>query len=377
MRVVGIAASAVLALGAWWWIDWRPQGGGVVLAARTEAPSPHVPGPATPEPLRAPTEPVKPGWVQSAVDKAWCDLPVPQATDQDPPLTHRELQRAREASTAQQALTQEMDRLKSDWTTRLRARGDERSLALADLLQGDEASLQHLEMLASASTDPAVYAWAFGACSNHADCTLSAARWAQLDPGNLVPWEWEAAHARAASDPQAQADAVFRIAGSTRSNYYQGERLQLLLTLSEADSEGLQMAAESGLMSAAAWREVLPLMQGVTSQCMPPRTAADPAQASLCLAASEAMWKTSDNLMQSQISIAIGRRAAPQDKQRWISRVAEIAKLMTQARQEPVQGAQSSPCALVLNQRRHLQALAASGELGALRRQQQTVKSID
>jgi hypothetical protein len=375
--LVAAAAALVVAIGVWWLIGSRPEGGGVVLAARGETSAPQLAAPAASAPLRAPIQPAKQGRIQREADKAWCKLPVPQRSDTDPPRTTRELHEAREASAANQALVQAMDQLRTDWTARLRQRGDERSQALADLLQGDDASLRHLETLANTSSDPVVYAWAFGVCSRRSDCTLSAARWAQLDPGNLVPWEWQAARARAAGDPQAQGDAVFRIAGSTRSDSYQRERLNLLLSLSDADGAGMQMAAENWLISTTAWRDFMPQMQGVTSQCVRPRALADPAQASVCTAAAEAMWKTSDNLLQSQLAVALGLQTAPQDKQRWVLRVSELAKLRTRDRVAASKEPEGSPCDQLPAERRRLQALATSGELGALRLQQQTVKSID
>ena len=91
----------------------------------------------------------------------------------------------------------------------------------------------------AAGANSAAYALAFEMCDTYrttgeypamkAQCDqLSAARWAQIDPGNAVPWLIRARDALAAGDASTEADAIAHAAQANQVNAY-GDRLMASL----------------------------------------------------------------------------------------------------------------------------------------------------
>lgn len=89
---------------------------------------------------------------------------------------------------------------------------------------GDEWTVE-LARLAAGTRDVHAYALALYACRDHvgelappACATISAARWAQLDPDNAMAWLYAAAEADARRDPALRDDTLHRLAQSRRSD---------------------------------------------------------------------------------------------------------------------------------------------------------------
>jgi hypothetical protein len=85
------------------------------------------------------------------------------------------------------------------------------------------ARQDRLARLATSSSDPRVYALAYRECrkSSQEDAApacqaLSARQWAQLDPGNALPWVFELDDATTREDPVARDEALYQIASSAR-----------------------------------------------------------------------------------------------------------------------------------------------------------------
>jgi hypothetical protein len=78
---------------------------------------------------------------------------------------------------------------------------------------------RELAAMAVSTTDPRIYAMAFHACRQSADdgChALTARRWAELDPGNAMPWLYLRNEASERGDVSGQEEAWFHIAASAR-----------------------------------------------------------------------------------------------------------------------------------------------------------------
>jgi hypothetical protein len=81
-----------------------------------------------------------------------------------------------------------------------------------------------LVQLAQGSTDPDVYAWAYGACSEYGSsaespCQLvTAEQWSRLDPTNATPWLFMAAEADKRGDVDGLNEAMFHVAKAERQD---------------------------------------------------------------------------------------------------------------------------------------------------------------
>ena len=330
MRGSGVvAAGAVLALAmaAWWGLraQEQRQDGGVVLAA---AERPQMPWQSRlPMPTAAASQARE--WVQSEADKAWCKLSVPiPASMPTGEEALNEIKRAVEASDAYRLHEAARARLKSEWLTRLRTRGDERSLAVADLMEDSEAAQRHLVELARNTKDPAVYAWALRTCGEEFDCGLSVERWVQLDPGNMSPWFVALNLARGREDEQAEREAVYQIGQSRREDDYGGALLRVRLSLSQARASGLQMTIEHELARPSTFAGTHsggPLSVAVFCSTDPERS--NRSRQAICLAAAEALWNRADGLSGLQVASSIAMRNGSGDEAPWKARTVEANRL--------------------------------------------------
>lgn len=134
----------------------------------------------------------------------------------------------------------------------MRASADERVRAAALYYQARlsqaqtqtaDAHRDELVRLAQSSTDPVVYGWAVGACSNargSPTCRLvSAAQWARLDPDNAVAWLALADEARDRGDSPAVDDALFHVASATRYDHAEATLSSAILDHAPADEASL------------------------------------------------------------------------------------------------------------------------------------------
>ena len=371
MRAGVIAAGAVLVLAvvAWWGLRAQEVGGGVTLTARAAELRLQTPREAGQVPAGAVAQRA---WVQSAQDKAWCNLPDRELASGGPArMSSEEIQRAIAEDPKFQQAEKELDRVRAAWIAILRARGDERSQAAADLLDTSENAERHLLDLARNTGDPAVYAWAMRTCRGQSDCELSGRRLLQLDPGNLMPWLWEATQARLRGDAQTQREALYQIGLARRNEDYSRELLRLFNELREAQEPGLQMKTEA--MVAGGLASAGPLLRAgaIVAYCKEP---AGPSSQSVCLDAAESLWRSADTTFIAGIALALAQRDAPRDDPVWSARRKELVELQDRVaesigldeRKKP------APCRAALVQHRYMTDWASIGQLAILRKLRDT-----
>jgi hypothetical protein len=112
----------------------------------------------------------------------------------------------------------------------LRASADPFDRAVADWLdvgqmRSPSGRVDALVQQATVTSNARVYGLAWRACvassPTPASCTaLSARHWAQVDPGNGVPWVFALDQARNSNDPAGQQEAMTRLASATRFDEY-------------------------------------------------------------------------------------------------------------------------------------------------------------
>ena len=313
-------------------------------------------------------------WVQSEADKAWCKLTVPMpASIPAGEEAWNAVKQAVEATEAFRQLKPERERLTAEWLARLRARGDERSLAAADLIDGSEAAKRHLFDLARNAKDPAVYAWALNACSVELECGLSVERWVQLDPGNMSPWFMALNLARARQDPQAEHEALYQLAQLHRQDGYRLDLLRLRLSLTQARAPGLQMMAEHELVAP-------PVVVGTDlggplqfyGSCQVWDEGPERSPRGLCLAAAESMWNSASGTLELRLASAVASMNGAGDEEPWNSRIKETYVLMTmqgdrRKRIDDERARSANLCAGQLADLEEWQAISTVDELAWLR----------
>ena len=157
---------------------------------------------------------------------------------------------------------------------------------------------RQLAAMATATSDPRLYALAFRTCRGSADdgChALSARRWAELDPGNAVPWIFLLDEATARGDVSGQQEAWFHMAAAKRFEDREFAQLQPIIGSSDDSAGGLMAADALSIMAigiGAAW----PSPAAPWDQC---RAAAhvDSNRTQLCERFADLMFKHSDSLV--------------------------------------------------------------------------------
>ena len=365
MQKPGIAAAAVLVIAVlgWWLLraQHRELDEALVPAERSNA----IAAAQTDRPLAA-SAAWADKWTQSVADAAWCNLKEPDQPTETEQLTPAQIEARQQESPGSQQLNAEAARLSKAWALALKQRGDERSQALADLVDGSAESLQHLTNLARHTTDPAVYAWALGKCNAVDTCyDLSARRWAQIDPGNQLPWLYEAANARRRNDEQGLREALYQIGQSSRSERYLAPMLQSLDGLHQATAPGLQMTAEWAISLGTMAPTFVPPFGAMTTYCAAAGT--DPSRGSVCSDLAETLWAHSDTVVESSIALSISKRLPSRDAALWAARADERDALLFVKQQVFERPAYDSACALLPAALEQMKGLATVGEWGTLR----------
>lgn len=197
----------------------------------------------------------------------------------------------------------------------LRSSADPFDRAVADLVNAggmrsdagrDEAVVQQ----AVATSDPRLYALGYGLCHSMRaaapSCArISAARWAQVDAGNGMPWLNLLAQAQAAGDIAGVRDAMAQLASSSRFDAYPSAAAGAVA--GRSPQEGADLDAANELMFTAlgqamsAWSAPYsPLVQLCKDHA-----GGDETFAQQCRAISETMFGHSDNLMSLSVSGAL------------------------------------------------------------------------
>lgn len=265
----------------------------------------------------------------------------------------------------------------------LAAKGDERSRALAAVIEGlgaaDAASKgaaqDELARIASRSADPAVYALGIQACQfkgvPSAACQMiSSARWAQLDPDNASVWLQVADDAFARSDTAAFDEAMYRASKSARSQVGFGKLTQL--AIEQVPRDASPMAAWGVAAAVTGWEaaRASPGYQHVSTYCVA-AALADPNRRQVCDDLAHVLVERSDALLDRTNGAALGRRLgwraerlAAIDEER-----EAMSALQMQTAQTSMPYGLPTACAIVEADLQRVRDIARHGELGALRQQ--------
>lgn len=183
--------------------------------------------------------------------------------------------------------------------------------------------------LASATTDPDVYATAFYQCqgSKNALCSqISAAQWAKLDPENSVVWLFAADAAMRRNDDDARDAALARFLKVPTSNY----RFPPLAPILQSDdvqkrSPLTQQTIGIGLVGIRAAESTFPSYSKVNKYCTLTSTVNDSKRA-ICDAIANKLVAQDDQVLGKYLGVNIGKKIGwPAD--RTDSIVAEIKGL--------------------------------------------------
>lgn len=181
--------------------------------------------------------------------------------------------------------------------------------ASAELL--DAFDLDTLARAAVSSQDPAIYALAFRECYGRGQgaCQLlGARRWAQLDPDNASPWVYLFSDAVARKDFGAQEEALYRIGAARYSR--SGGTTVASAVLDAAPDDDTSRLVSSMMMDSAFGIEaavVRPSDREIVAACSGDALK-DANRAQACDAAAEQFAERSDDMLERQMGIRIGRQ---------------------------------------------------------------------
>jgi len=161
------------------------------------------------------------------------------------------------------------------WVQALNQRGDERSLAVADYLDGGSdgdaapAARARLQARARTSSDPMVTALAMQRpCASGACVNVEASQWSRLEPANLQAWLALTSGPASRVQQTHAAYVLDRLAQEAQySRSYQREFHAVLSGLPQTQTPGLQNEAEVQLISAMVFGWPMPSMRPVTDLC--------------------------------------------------------------------------------------------------------------
>ena len=197
----------------------------------------------------------------------------------------------------------------------LRASADPMDRVVADFLNiGDMRSAgavqEAVAQQAAVSSDPRVVALGYGVCHEggaHAStcAALTAERWAQVDPGNGIPWIDLLAQARARGDEPAVQDAMAHLAAATRFDLrFFGPAGAVAR---QAPAGGRDLAATGDLAGRSVTQAAalsLPPFMALYDVCRH-EAGGDEARARQCREISDAMYAHSDTLITYAMSGAL------------------------------------------------------------------------
>ncbi|HEY4067959.1 MAG TPA: hypothetical protein VGM74_13750 [Burkholderiaceae bacterium] len=243
-------------------------------------------------------------------------------------------------------------------------------LAMADSAQAGE-NLDALVRLATTTTDPRVYALAFGACGKGSPgaagvCRLlNAPQWARLDPGNAAPWISVLGAAVVQHDAPGQVEALYHIAHSARQDdRFLALTAEVLAHLPSDDTAlpaTLALTVEAAGLDAA---QVLPAYQNLTQMC---RGAAldDANRREACSGAAELLFSQADTLIAARIGGVIGRQLGWPAERLDQARGESTAYLQSTLVKDPA--APRNACTDMRQSLTEFQSRARLGEAGAVR----------
>lgn len=248
------------------------------------------------------------------------------------------------------------DAARERWVRALRARGDVRSLAVADFLQGWDpdapataAPRASLQALARQSTDPFVTFLALqrpcvaGGCRN-----VDAAQWSRLEPSNVEAWlKLMDGTADAAVRPDLRNYVWNQLVAQARySHNYLPDLLRFVREVVSPTAGGIELYGEYAAFVQLAGSWDLPSIRTVTDRCLAGRRAHE-GPASDCLKVAEAMWHGGHFLSRSiaervaEVALADAGSSSKQWSKQWSKRSLELqamkAYLHSKHREEDIE----------------------------------------
>ena len=178
--------------------------------------------------------------------------------------------------------------------------------------QAAEPHAQRLAQLALTSKEPSAYATAlFGCRLNREDgacAQLSNSSWAQLEPGNAVPWLYLADSAATRKDEIAMTEALLRAARAETSDDHRASVLAMALRPAALDLPAAsRLVYLSQLLGIYAALPAPPYV-AVSKACSAERMS-DSARRQLCVDLATMLTERSKSLVELSLGMAIGERA--------------------------------------------------------------------
>ncbi len=255
----------------------------------------------------------------------------------------------------------------------LRNSGDPFDRAMADWLDLDQiappaARADALVMDALAVNDPRVYGLAYANCHSWlgvpADgppapvpspgcARLSATRWAELDPGNAVPWLWVLQDADQRGDDAARREALRHAAASSRMDVRSQSGAAAVARLRLADAD---LAAQSAAVTQALGVEPPPASP-LTTHCRD-RAAGDADLASTCARLAELLYHHADSVLWHAIGGSLHKLLTGDAS--WLDRAHREQRPAGPIRPGAVDG---TPCGAQRGFLQHVVRMDAIGEL--------------
>lgn len=196
--------------------------------------------------------------------------------------------------------------------------------AAGDRLARD-ASLRAAQALAQeglATLDPKVYAVCYYACDRgvegsvrDGDCArYSAARWAQLEPGNAIPWLFLAAAAQTRKDEAARDEALRRASQAAYADYHNRSMFALLahpaVRGKDAGTRLAAMTRLSGIWAAFAIPNLSVIGQSCSEAAM-----RDSERRQMCSSLGRVFTDNGSDLLLFSLGIRLGTRAGWPEQQ--------------------------------------------------------------
>jgi hypothetical protein len=247
----------------------------------------------------------------------------------------------------------------------LRASADPLARAVADWLDVGQmrtpaGRIDALVQQATATRDARVYSLAYRTClagrpTTAACAALSARDWAEVDPGNGVPWLFAFEQARNANDMAAQQEALAKLATASRFDEYLFA--QAAAVAAHAPEDDRDLAAVSDLSVEAIGRTFGVVTPG-TSLLGPCRAQAggDAERARQCQAIGDAMFAHTDSVFLRGVAGVLQFQTTGDDSKRDVARA---ERALAARNWSPATG--FSPCRQV---RDVLKLMRRKGEIG-------------
>ncbi len=182
---------------------------------------------------------------------------------------------------------------------------------------------------------------------------LSATRWAQLDPGNAVPWLWALQDADQRGDEAAQREALRNVAASSRMEVHNQAGAAAVARLRLADADLAAQADATMQALAVSPPPALPL----TTHCRD-RAAGDPDVASTCSRIAGLLYEHSDSRLWHAIGGSLHKRVTGDAS--WLDRAHREQHAMGPA---PSGASSSTPCGAQRDFLERIVRMDAVGEL--------------